>query len=146
MAKPSPYRSLPADRRVALVTHLIKSSREARELYIQRVSSRPGGFRAVTLRTWPPDRLAKEVVRTIARIALRLGGYLLAAWGTVALLAAGTVPAAAAVTLLVAVYTTLPLLVFARWRGWPFYPGAAFRLLVVRPFWYTNLMLPFVAG
>jgi len=69
MAKPSPYRSLPPDRRLALVTHLIKSSREARELYIQRVSSRPGGFRAVTLRTWSPDRLAKEVVRTNSQTA-----------------------------------------------------------------------------
>jgi hypothetical protein len=69
MAKPSPYRSLPPDRRLALVTHLIKSSREARELYIQRVSSRPGGFRAVTLRTWPADRLAKEVVRTNSQTA-----------------------------------------------------------------------------
>jgi hypothetical protein len=49
------------------VTHLVKSSREAREIYIQRLSSRPGGFRAVTLRTWSPDRLAKEVVRTNAQ-------------------------------------------------------------------------------
>jgi hypothetical protein len=63
MATPSPYRSLPAPRRVALVTHALKSSREARELYVQRLVARGGGFRAVTLRTWQPDRLAKEVVR-----------------------------------------------------------------------------------
>jgi hypothetical protein len=69
MPKASPYRSLPAERRVALVTHVIKSSREARELYIQRLASRPGGFRAVTLKTWPVDRLAKEVVRTNAQTA-----------------------------------------------------------------------------
>jgi uncharacterized protein len=33
-----------------------------------------------------------------------------------------------------------------RWRGWPFYPNAAFRLLVVRPVLYGNLMLPLVAA
>ena len=69
MATPSPYRSLPADRRVVLVTHAIKSSREARELYIQRMIARGGGFRAVTLRSWPVDRLAREVVRTNAESA-----------------------------------------------------------------------------
>jgi hypothetical protein len=45
-----------------------------------------------------------------------------------------------------AAYCTLPLLLFVRWRGWPFYPGAAFRLFVVRPALYGNLMLPIVAG
>jgi hypothetical protein len=64
----SPYRSLPADRRVSLVTHVIKSSREARELYVQRLSAR-SGFRPVTLKTWPVDRLAKEVVRMNAQTA-----------------------------------------------------------------------------
>jgi predicted MPP superfamily phosphohydrolase len=49
-------------------------------------------------------------------------------------------------TLAVAAYFILPLIVFLRWRGWPFYPSAAFRLLIVRPFLYANLMLPLVAG
>jgi predicted MPP superfamily phosphohydrolase len=40
----------------------------------------------------------------------------------------------------------VPLIAYVRWRGWPFYPGAAFRLLVVRPFLYANLLLPIVAG
>jgi predicted MPP superfamily phosphohydrolase len=43
-------------------------------------------------------------------------------------------------------YTTIPLLLFVRWRGWPFYPSATFRLLVVRAVLYAQLMLPFVAG
>ena len=38
-----------------------------RELYVRRLTARPGGFRAVTLKTWPVDRLAKEVVRTNAQ-------------------------------------------------------------------------------
>jgi hypothetical protein len=59
----SPYRSLPAARRVALVTHAIGSAREARATYVQRLVTRGGGFRAVTLQGWPADRLAREVVR-----------------------------------------------------------------------------------
>lgn len=50
------------------------------------------------------------------------------------------------ITILIALYTTLPLVAFLRWRGWPFYPGAKFRLMVVRPFWYTQLLLPLVAA
>ena len=69
MATPTPYRSLPAERRVALVTHAIKSSREYRALYVQRLVSRGGGFRAVTLNAWPVDRLAKEIVRMNAQTA-----------------------------------------------------------------------------
>ena len=77
-------------------------------------------------------------------IAARVALYLGACWLTIGVLADGLVPHAILVVVMVALYTTLPLLVFMRWRGWPFYPNAAFRLLVVRPFWYTQLMLPLV--
>lgn len=63
MATPSPYRSLAPERRLALVTHAVKSSRESRAVFIQRLASRPGGFRLVTLQSWPADKLAREVVR-----------------------------------------------------------------------------------
>ena len=79
-------------------------------------------------------------------IATRLVLYLAAAWGTLALLASGLVPWAGGIVAAVAIYTTVPLIAFMRWRGWPFYPGKAFRLLVVRPFWYAQLMLPLVSG
>ena len=69
MAISSPYRSLPATRRVALVTHAMSSSRDVRQLYIQRLVSRGGGFRAVTLQSWPVDRLAREIVRMNAETA-----------------------------------------------------------------------------
>ena len=65
----SPYRSLPAARRVALVTAAITASREMRALYAQRLVARGGGFRAVTLQSWPVDRLAREVVRLNAETA-----------------------------------------------------------------------------
>ena len=59
----SPYRTLSPERRLALVTHAMKSSREGREQFIQRLVSRGGGFRAATLRTWPIDKVAREIVR-----------------------------------------------------------------------------------
>jgi uncharacterized protein len=72
--------------------------------------------------------------------------YFVAAWGILTLLAAGAFPGGAFVVLAIAAYTTIPLLIIIRYRGWPFYPGAAFRLLVVRPFWYTQLLLPLVSS
>ncbi len=59
----SPYRSLPVDRRLALVTHDVGANRQSREGYIQRIVSRGGGFRRETLRKWTPAQLAREVVR-----------------------------------------------------------------------------------
>ena len=63
MPNPSPYRSLAPGRRLALVTHAITSSREARALYTRHLISRGGGFRAVTLNSWPAEKLAREIVR-----------------------------------------------------------------------------------
>jgi hypothetical protein len=65
MAIPSPYRSLPPDRRVALVAHAIKASRESRAVFVQRLVAR-GGFRPTTLQQWPAEKLAAEIVRTKA--------------------------------------------------------------------------------
>ncbi len=79
-------------------------------------------------------------------IVSRLALYLLTAWGTLAVLASGLVPWAGGIVAAAAIYTTLPLIAFMRWRGWPFYPGKAFRLLVIRPFWYAQLMLPLVSA
>src|ERR1035437_2183643 len=59
----SPYRSLPAERRISLLLHALTISREARALYTQRLIARGGGFRAVTLNSWPADKLAREIVR-----------------------------------------------------------------------------------
>ena len=88
--------------------------------------------------------LPKRVSMTA--IAVRLVAYLLAAWGTLTALVADVAPWAAVAVVVLAIYTTLPLLAFLRWRGWPFYPGRMFRLLVVRPFWYVQLLLPVVSA
>lgn len=84
--------------------------------------------------------------RSAAAIAARVILYFATAWATISVLAAGLFPGALVTTLALAAWFTLPLVVVLRWRGWPFYPSAAFRLLVVRPFLYANLMLPLVAG
>lgn len=65
MANPTPYRSLSAEKRTALVKHMVSSSKEGKALYIARLASKTG-FRPVTLQSWPADKLAKEVVRTRA--------------------------------------------------------------------------------
>lgn len=69
MATPSPYRSLAPEQRVALLRHAMHASRETRAHYVGRLASLRGGFRVVTLQTWPVDRLAREVVRRNAEQA-----------------------------------------------------------------------------
>ena len=63
MANVSPYRTLGAPQRLALVTHDIAGSREARDSYVRVMVARGGGFRPEKLRKWPADQLAREVVR-----------------------------------------------------------------------------------
>lgn len=59
----SPFKSLPAERRLALVQQALARHKGARALYAQRIAAKGGGFRAATLVTWPPDKLAKECLR-----------------------------------------------------------------------------------
>ncbi len=63
MADASPYRSLPSETRLRLVTHELTADPSARQLFIQAVVEKGGGFRPETLRKWPPAQLAREVVR-----------------------------------------------------------------------------------
>src|SRR5438045_1016447 len=83
---------------------------------------------------------------SIATIVVRLVTYFVVVWGTIVALCGGLFPHARLLAFALAVYTTIPVLVLMRWRGWPFYPTAAFRLFVVRPFWYTQLLLPVVSA
>lgn len=63
------FRELPAERRIALLTQLIAANRDTRAVFIQRMVARGGGFRAVTLQSWAPAKLAAEVVRMNAQTA-----------------------------------------------------------------------------
>jgi predicted MPP superfamily phosphohydrolase len=79
--------------------------------------------------------------KALAKVAL----YFVGCWSVIAILASGWRYGALVVVLL-AFYTSVPLFVFLRWGGWPFYPRKAFRLFVLRVFWYTQLALPVIAG
>lgn len=61
------FRELSAERRVALLTKLISANRDTRAVFIQRMVARGGGFRAATLQSWAPAKLASEVVRLNAQ-------------------------------------------------------------------------------
>lgn len=91
-------------------------------------------------RTARPGRIPRR-----GRSGWRVGLYYLVAWSCIAILTPRTALALAAVAAL-AVATTIPLIRFFRNGGWRAYPTAAFRVLVVRPVLYTQLLLPLVAG
>jgi uncharacterized protein len=92
-----------------------------------------------------PRTLPRRRRASVGVIVLRVVLYFVVAWGTLLTLTRGLFPGATLVTAVLCAYTMAPLAAFIRWRGWPFYPGRAFRLLVVRPFWYAQLLLPVVA-
>jgi len=73
-------------------------------------------------------------------------GYFVGTWGLLTMLAASARPVAGFIVAGAGIWSTVPLVLYIRWRGWPFYPTAAFRLFVVRPILYANLMLPLVAA
>jgi uncharacterized protein len=77
--------------------------------------------------------------------AWRVALYYAVAWSTIAILIPRT-PVGLISVLVVAAATTIPLVTFFRHGGWRAYPTAAFRVLVVRPVLYTQLLLPLVAG
>ncbi|MBC8086577.1 MAG: metallophosphoesterase [Phycisphaerae bacterium] len=71
--------------------------------------------------------------------------YLLVCWSVVGVLTWRLFPGAAAAVIALAAYTAVPLYVFFYRLRWTFYPGALFRVAVVRVLLYTQLTLPFVA-
>lgn len=77
--------------------------------------------------------------------------YLIVSWTTLAAVAWNVVPAVpvlgTAIVVVLALLLTLPFLAFfAGGIGWRRYPSAAFRIWVVRPTVYSQLLLPVVAG
>lgn len=64
MAKiPSPFKSLPQERRQWLVLEALAKHKGAKALYAQRIAAKGGGFRAATLLSWPAEKLGKEALR-----------------------------------------------------------------------------------
>ncbi|MDX2182897.1 MAG: hypothetical protein SFW08_02825 [Gemmatimonadaceae bacterium] len=63
MAPKTPYRLLPAEERVALLTAMLTRYPQSRAQLISRLTSRKGGFRAATFQPWPATKLAQEIAR-----------------------------------------------------------------------------------
>lgn len=80
-----------------------------------------------------------------ARVFVMLGLYLATCWAIVTQLAAGVFPGAPFVLGALAMFTTVPLVFFLVRGGFGRAPGRAYRLWVMRPFWYVQLTLPLVA-
>ncbi|MBP2648517.1 MAG: metallophosphoesterase, partial [Gemmatimonadetes bacterium] len=80
-----------------------------------------------------------------ARVFVMLGLYLATCWAIVIQLAAGAIPYAPLVLGSLAMFTTVPLVLFLVRGGFGRAPGRAYRLWVMRPFWYVQLTLPLVA-
>lgn len=80
------------------------------------------------------------------QLLARFLAYQVACWSVLGIVTRDLGWLAPTVVALIALYTTIPLLLFVKWRGWPFYPGAAFRVLVVRAVLYSQLVLPFAAA
>jgi len=83
--------------------------------------------------------------RNSGRFGQRFLAYQVAAWLTLLALTVGH-PWATVLVLLACAYVTVPAALLFRWRGWPFYPGALFRIFIVRGVIYGQLLLPIVAG
>lgn len=63
MAFLTPYRTLAPEKRLTLLMHDLKHNRDSRPEYIQRLVARGGGFRPETIRKWPLEQLAREIMR-----------------------------------------------------------------------------------
>lgn len=72
--------------------------------------------------------------------------YLMLCWSVIVALTWRLFPGSTVLIGALAVYSAAPIFIFIRRLRWTFYPGALFRVLVVRGLLYTQLMLPFVAG
>ena len=83
--------------------------------------------------------------RIPGRVYLFLSLYFGATWGTILVLANGVIPGAALWVASLAAFTVVPVLLILIRGGFGAAPGRAYRLFVLRPFWYLQLMLPLVA-
>jgi uncharacterized protein len=90
--------------------------------------------------------MSQRSFRVPGRVFVRLALYYALCWTVIAVLGYGIFPRALVATIALALYTTVPLFAFLRGGGWTFYPSAAFRLFVIRPVLYAQVMLPLVAG
>jgi predicted MPP superfamily phosphohydrolase len=83
--------------------------------------------------------------RIPGRVYAFLALYFGTAWGVILTLANGVIPGSALWVAALAAFTIVPLLLILVRGGFGAAPGRAYRLFVLRPFWYIQLALPLVA-
>lgn len=101
------------------------------------------------MRAMTAPALASEPRRNFPAVPPRVYAYLAlyfaSTWGVILALSAGALPGAVLWIAALATFTIVPLLLLLIRGGFGAAPGSAYRLWVLRPFWYVQLMLPFVA-
>ncbi|MEP6765076.1 MAG: metallophosphoesterase [Gemmatimonadaceae bacterium] len=70
--------------------------------------------------------------------------YLIVTWSAITTLTWSLFPGAPLVVLFIAIASAAPIFIFVTRRSWTFYPAALFRLSVIRPVLYVQLLLPLV--
>jgi predicted MPP superfamily phosphohydrolase len=96
---------------------------------------------APAIATKPRRNFPPVPPRVYAWLALYFG----ITWGTILTLANGVVPGAPLLVAALAAFTIVPLLLILIRGGFGRTPGKAYRLFVLRPFWYMQLTLPLIA-
>jgi uncharacterized protein len=98
--------------------------------------------RSAVTRTSRPARPAFPLGTIVRRVLVWMG----ALWLVVGALLAPVVPGGWAGVAALAILAALPIVALVRGLSGRAYPTAAVRLLVLRPFWYAQLLLPLLAG
>ncbi len=88
--------------------------------------------------------LASARCRSLLCLMLYFVLYLIVTWSAITMLTWSLFPGAPIVVAFVAICSAAPIFIFITRRSWTFYPVALFRLLVIRPVLYVQLLLPLV--
>ena len=94
----------------------------------------------------PPAKTRQRSGFPLRRIITTILGWMAACWLIIGLVLSPAVPGGWMSVAGVALLSAAPLLGMRRWFGGVSAPSGWARLLVIRPFWYTQLLLPLLAA
>lgn len=106
----------------------------------------PASSTQPTPRSLPRARRSRRRGAGLVRFLVIATSWLATCWLVIGGLLAPVTPGGGWTILAAMLLTTAPLAVFLLSRSSRRYPGAAFRLFVMRPFWYVQLLLPLLAA
>jgi predicted MPP superfamily phosphohydrolase len=94
----------------------------------------------------PPAKTRRRSGFPLRRIITTILGWMTACWLIIGLVLSPAVPGGWMAVAGVALLSASPLLGMSRWFGGVSAPSGWARLLVIRPFWYAQLLLPLLAA